>query len=119
MKWKIESKYGNKVNYMEGSPFIEEKEYSLKLLGEICRYMENESVLILSKLSEGVKTGLYDFFNKSFSIRVSNNNKYLRIRTQEGSLNTMQYLYNPKFNCIYILEEKELQNVEPPFLSRF
>jgi hypothetical protein len=31
----------------------------------------------------------------------------------------MQYLYNEKFNCVYLLLEKNLQEVEPPFLSRF
>lgn len=56
--------------------------------------MDHECVLILSNLSEGVKTGLYDFFNKSFTVRASNNNKYLKIRTQEGSLNQIQYLYH-------------------------
>jgi hypothetical protein len=33
MKWMIERRYPNKSVYMEGSPFVEEKEYSLKLLG--------------------------------------------------------------------------------------
>lgn len=111
VKWMIERKYSNKAVYVEGSPFPEEKEYSLKLLGEICKYMDHECVLILSHLSEGVKTGLYDFFNKSFTIRASNNNKYLKIRTQEGSLNQMQYLYHERFNCVYILLENDLQNV--------
>ena len=65
---------------MEGSPFAEEKEYSLKLIGEICKYMSNEFVLILSNLKEGVKTGLYDFFNKSLTLRESTGKKYLNIK---------------------------------------
>ena len=81
--------------------------------------MESENVLILSNLSEGVKTGLYDFFNKSFTVRASNNNKYLKMRTQEDNLGQKNYLYNEKFNCVYLLLEKDLQYVEPPFLSRF
>lgn len=76
-------------------------------------------MLILSNLSEGVKTGLYDFFNKSFTVRVSNNNKYLKMRTQEDAVSQKNYLYNEKFNCVYLLLEKDLQFVEPPFLSRF
>lgn len=41
VKWFIEKRYPHKSAYMEGSPFFEGKDYSLKLLGEICRYMES------------------------------------------------------------------------------
>jgi hypothetical protein len=80
MKWAIENKYPSTSVYLEGSPFKETSDYSLKLLGEICQYMAGKYVLILSNLSEGVKTGLYDFFNKSFNT-YNGGNKYLRIRT--------------------------------------
>ena len=68
IKWIIEQHFSKKVIYMEGSPFAEEKEYSINLFGEICKEMEGESVLVMSNLKEGVKTGLYDFFNKSFNL---------------------------------------------------
>lgn len=42
--------------------------------------MENDFVLILSNLKEGVKTGLYDFLNKSFVINDSTGNKYLKVK---------------------------------------
>ena len=64
----MEQYFKEKAIYMEGRPFKEEKEYSLKILGEICKYMDGQYVLILSNLKEGVKTGLYDFFNKTFTV---------------------------------------------------
>jgi hypothetical protein len=41
VKWTLEQHFGEKAIYMEGSPFAEEKDYSLKKLGEICKYMDN------------------------------------------------------------------------------
>ena len=82
--------------------------------------MDGQFVLILSNLRQGVKTGLYDFFNKSFTIVDSTKKKYLRMRISQGSNQNMRsFPYNPKFNCLYILLARDLVNVEPPFLSRF
>lgn len=54
--------------------------------------MQGENVLILSNLKEGVKTGLYDFFNKSFVVSESINKKHLKLKTKSGSVKS--YTYN-------------------------
>jgi hypothetical protein len=80
--------------------------------------MAGNYVLILSNLNEGVKTGLYDFFNKSFTI-YNGTDKYLKIRTESNDLKKRPFRYNSKFNCVYLIESKNLDLLEPPFLSRF
>ena len=39
--------------------------------------------------------------------------------SQGSTQNMRQFPYNPKFNCLYILLARDLEDVEPPFLSRF
>jgi len=69
--------------------------------------MSENCVLILSNLSEGVKTGLYDFFNKSFNT-FNGGEKYLKIRTESNNLKKKTFYYNSQFNCVYLIEAKKL-----------
>lgn len=81
--------------------------------------MTMDMVLLVSNLSEGIKTGLYDFFNKSFTID-GMGSKYLRMKVNSGvNANLIPFKYNEKFNCMYLLTSNDLGDVEPPFLSRF
>jgi hypothetical protein len=83
--------------------------------------MSEDHILLLSKLSEGIKTNLYEFFNKRFVItRVQGEGsmegvRRRYIRFKKGG----KVFYSDKFNCGYLLEASELPGVEPPFLSRF
>ena len=73
--------------------------------------MTTEGVLLVSNLSEGVKTGLYDYFNKSFTVN-GNGDKYLRMRVSSGpGGNTKPFKYNARFNCLYLLLSRDLPDV--------
>jgi hypothetical protein len=114
----IECHFKEKSNYIEGSPFNENKEYSSKLLARIGEMLVFESVLIVTNLKEAVKTGLYEFFNKSVELTIAGS-KQITIKSSSKTNNRKSYDINDKFNCLYLLLAKDLINVEPPFLNRF
>lgn len=66
----------------------------------------------MTNLNEGIKTGLYQFFNKNY--KISNNKVFFKINNSPVRLNM-----DEKYNCIYLLQTNELKHIEPPFLSRF
>ena len=100
-----------------GSRFIEDQyseEYSLKMIKKIQVQMEKSSILILKDL-EIIYPSLYDLFNQNFTINGDKN--YARLSL--GYSNNTFSLVNDEFKCIVIVNEKEIDNEEAPFLNRF
>ena len=76
--------------------------------------MENGIILIFKNL-ETVYSAMYDLFNQNFTI--INNKSYARLAIG-SNISTFAYVNN-KFRCIINVDEKEIDNEEPPFLNRF
>ena len=100
-----------------GSGFTKDQhseQYSLKILNKVQLQMEQNKVLLLTDL-ESVYPALYDLFNQNFTV-VSDKN-YARIAI--GSSNNTFSLVNDDFKCIVLVDEKEIDKEEAPFLNRF
>ena len=100
-----------------GSPFpndIKSEEYSLKILNKIQIHMEQGNILVLKNL-ESVYPALYDLFNHNFT-EVSKKN-YARIAIG-SSIKAFSFV-NDNFRCIVNVDYKQIEDEEPPFLSRF
>ena len=91
-----------------------EQFYKANMISKIQMCMEQEKVLILQNLSS-VYTSLYDLFNQNFTS--VGNKKFARIAL--GSSNNLMSWVNDKFRCAILVDEKELENQDPPFLNRF
>ena len=76
--------------------------------------MEKSAILILKDL-ESIYPSLYDLFNQNFTV-VSEKN-YARLSV--GYSNNSFSLVNDEFKCIVIVNEKEIDDEEAPFLNRF
>jgi len=100
-----------------GSKFpndIQSEEYSLKILNKIQLHMEQGKILILKNF-EPIYPALYDLFNQNFT-EVGKKN-YARIAI--GSSTNAFSLVDKNFKCIVIVDEKQIDEEEPPFLNRF
>ena len=100
-----------------GSQFqndLQSEEYTLKILNKIQLHMEQGKVLILKNL-ESVYPALYDLFNQNF--HEMGNKKFARIAIG-SSTNTFSLVDN-NFRCIVNVDEKIIDEEEPPFLNRF
>ena len=76
--------------------------------------MEQNKILLLSDL-EALYPSLYDLFNQNFTV-VSHKN-YARIAM--GSTNNTFSLVDDGFKCIVLVDEKDLDKQDTPFLNRF
>jgi len=76
--------------------------------------MEQGKILILKDL-ELIYPSLYDLFNQNFTV-VSEKN-FARIAL--GSSNNSLSFVHPNFKCIILVDEKEIEKEEAPFLNRF
>ena len=105
------------INFYIGSRFVQDQyseEYSLKMINKIQVHMEKNSILILKDL-ETIYPSLYDLFNQNFTIVGDKN--YARLSL--GYSNNTYSLVNDEFKCIVIVNEKDIDNEEIPFLNRF
>ena len=90
------------------------EQYTLKILNKVQLQMEQKKVLLLTDL-EPVYPALYDLFNQNFTV-VSEKN-YARIAI--GSSTNTFSLVNDNFKCIVLVDEKQINKQEAPFLNRF
>ena len=87
---------------------------ALNLLLKIQFFMEKEIILILKNL-EILYPSLYDLFNKNFT-HYGTDKKFAKI-SYENKQN-LTYV-NDNFHIIILVEEKNLDNEDKPFLNRF
>ena len=115
----INQNKGKIINYMEGSPFINDikdksGEYKIKKISEIQNYCNKEMLLILSNLNQ-IYAFLYDFFNRNFIIK--DDKKYARI-CQGNFTDQLTYIHD-KFRIIIMIDKNFIDKQESPFLNRF
>ena len=105
------------LSFYIGSGFTKDTHsegYGLKILNKIQLQMEQNKILLLSDL-EALYPSLYDLFNQNFTV-VSQKN-YARIAM--GSTNNTFSLVDDGFKCIVLVDEKDLDKQDTPFLNRF
>ena len=102
--------------FFEGSPFVNDnnEEYQFKIINQIQEQAENDHLLILQNLNQ-IYAFLYDLFNKNFIIK--DGKFYARIC--HGNFYDQYTHINEEFRTIIMVNKKYLENVDPPFLSRF
>ena len=115
----ISQNIGKNIEYMEGSPFINDikdknGEYKIKKISEIQNYCNKEMVLILSNLNQ-IYAFLYDFFNRNFII--TDDKKYGRI-CQGNFTEQLTYIHD-NFRIIIMIDKNYVHKQESPFLNRF
>ncbi|ORX43676.1 hypothetical protein BCR36DRAFT_399937 [Piromyces finnis] len=88
--------------------------YSAKILNKVQISMNEDTVMVLKNLSS-MYPSLYDLFNQNF--RKVGNSNYARIAL--GNSNTQNYKVNDNFRCIVLLDKKEINEQDPPFINRF
>ena len=100
-----------------GSRFIQDQyseEYTLKMINKIQIQMEKNCILILKDL-ETIYPSLYDLFNQNFTVVAEKN--YARLSVGYNN-NTFSFV-NKEFKCILLVDEKDIEDEDPPFLNRF
>ncbi len=103
--------------FIIGSEFENDKdkdEYSFKLLSDIILYMESGNSIILKNLDQ-IYGSLYDLFNQNFMIVGQKKN----CRIALGSTNNPMCFVNNNFHCVVLVDIKNLEKMDPPFLNRF
>ena len=90
------------------------EQYTLKILNKVQLQMEQKKVLLLTDL-EPVYPALYDLFNQNFTVVGEKN--YARIAI--GSSTNTFSLVNDSFKSIVLVDEKQINKQEAPFLNRF
>ena len=97
------------------SPFSEDDEdYQIQILSDIILYLE-KGVSITLRGHEKLYPSLYDLFNQSF---VFSGGKR-RCRIALGALFNPNCLVHDNFHCTIIMDEKEMEEQDAPFLNRF
>ena len=86
----------------------------MKIINKLKNSIENGNLVIIKNL-EKLYPSLYYLFNQSYEIK--GDNKYIKI--SYGSSYSKYYKLNEKFRVVILLNEKELKENDPPFLSRF
>jgi hypothetical protein len=81
---------------------------------DVILYAEKSLTLIMRKMDK-CYSSLYDLYNQSFSI--SGQKKYCRIAL--GSTYHPKCLVNDDFYCIVLVNSKDVEKSDPPFLNRF
>ena len=105
------------IIYFVGSKFINDQnseEYTLKVLNKIQHQLDKNVIIIIKDL-EQIYPSLYDLFNQNFTIFGDRN--YARISVGY-SINTFS-LVNDWLKCIIFINEKLIDQQDPPFLNRF
>ena len=103
--------------FIIGSEFSNDKnkeEHSFKLLSDIILYMESGNSIILKNLDQ-VYGSLYDLFNQNFMIVGEKKN----CRIALGSTNNPMCYVNNSFHCVVLVDLKDMDRMDPPFLNRF
>ena len=93
---------------------LNKEDYTTKVMNKIQQDMENGRTLIFKDL-ETVYPHMYDLFNQNFTV-ISGKN-YSRIAV--GSSTNAFCLVHDNFKCIVNVDEKKIEEEEPPFLNRF
>ena len=102
------------VKYYIGSKFKGDRNnilYSNEILSKIRVQMETENILILKDL-EFIYPALYELFNQNYIYL--NGKKFVHLGESKSLA-----LVNDKFKVIVLIEKKNLENQEAPFLNRF
>ncbi|KAJ4456425.1 putative E3 ubiquitin-protein ligase [Paratrimastix pyriformis] len=89
-------------------------EYHYRILNRILLAMETGCCLILIGLDD-IYASLYEMLNQSYTIR--GNRRTCQVAL--GSLANRVADVHPRFKCIVLIDQKELDQQRPPFLNRF
>ncbi|GES78826.1 hypothetical protein GLOIN_2v1764819 [Rhizophagus clarus] len=102
-----------------GSQFPEDRDdYSYNVLSRIMMCVEAGQPLILTDL-EIIYGSLYDLWNQNYiTMGSSDDPKYFTRVALGAYANPMLYVH-PDFRCILVLDEKKLNDADPPLLNRF
>ena len=113
----VDLKKGINIIYYIGSKFekdLKEENYSATILNKIQYTVNQENVMVLRNL-DSIYPSLYDLFNQNF-IKAGRKN-YARISL--GYSKTHSYYVNDNFKCVVLLDSKDIEKQDPPFLNRF
>ena len=113
----ILERMNKKFIFIIGSQFekdLESENYSVKILNQIQLSMEQGNTLVLKDL-QTIYPSLYDLFNQNFTSVGGKNFSRIAIG---GSNNILAHV-NDNFRCIILVEEKDIEKEDPPFLNRF
>ena len=113
----ILERMNKKFIFIIGSQFekdLESENYAIKILNQIQMSMEEGNILVLKDL-QTIYPSLYDLFNQNFTSVGGKN--FSRIAVG-GSNNILAHV-NENFRCIILVEEKDIEKEDPPFLNRF
>ena len=107
---------GEKYVTMLGSRFENDisEEYNYRTLSEIILCMERGGILILQDL-ESIYGSLNDMLNQNYTI--IGKKRYCRVAL--GPYSNSMYQVHDDFRCIVLVDEKNLNLQQPPFLNRF
>jgi hypothetical protein len=111
------NKTTNDIRTLVGSQItddLDSETYDYRILMDVILYAEKPLTLIMRKMDK-CYSSLYDLYNQSFS--VSGQKKYCRIAL--GSTYHPKCLVNDKFYCIVLVNSKDIEKSDPPFLNRF
>ena len=104
------------IIYYLGSLFEEDlysEAYSAKVITRIKYYLEEPIILILKNLST-TYASLYDLFNQRFNYSLGK--KYTEISMRDVSSPS---LVNDALKIIILIDQKNLEHQDPPFINRF
>ena len=112
----ILKKLKKEYRFIQGSKLKEDQneDYVLEKTWSIISYMENGEIIILKDL-EIIYPKFYDLFNQNFQKYGDSN--YARIVLD--STTNERRVVNKNFRCIVLLEQKDVEEQDPPFLNRF
>ena len=99
-----------------GSKFEEDlsEEYNYRVLSRIILCMERDCVLILRDL-ESIYGSLYDMLNQNYTVVGGKKN----CRVALGAFSNPMCQVHDGFRCIVLIEQKQIDFTDPPFLNRF
>ena len=113
----ILERMNKKFIFIIGSQFekdLESENYAVKILNQIQLSMEEGNILVLKDL-QTIYPSLYDLFNQNFTSVGGKNFSRIAIG---GSNNILAHV-NENFRCIILVEQKDIEKEDPPFLNRF
>ena len=112
----ILKKLKKEYRFIQGSKLKEDQneDYVLEKTWSIISLMENGEIIILKDL-EIIYPKFYDLFNQNFQKFGESN--YARIVLD--STTNERRVVNKNFRCIVLLEQKDVDEQDPPFLNRF
>ena len=93
---------------------IDQEEYSSRILSRIINCMEEGRSIIMQGLDH-IYPSLYDLFNQNFAFI----SKKKTCKVALGTTNNSSCTIHDDFRCIILVDERFLQDQDPPFLNRF